>query len=125
MKNFTEADIRDLVVYLNSHYGSDDWCMNSIIEAIDNYAYEHDFINDIKVEGVLCQNEEIEHGYWAYCGIDAILETDYDKSYYIVDFSYEDGAICVYVTPVSKSDYDAYWDKYAWEENHYDKYEDN
>ena len=125
MKDFTEADIKEMVRFLNRRYSGNEGSITGIVEEIDDYAYEHEFINDIKVEGELCEREEIERDYWEYCGVDAVSEEDYDKNYYIIDISYEDGAICVYVSPAPKSDYDAYWDKYAWEENNYDKYEDD
>lgn len=97
MKNFTTEDIKNLVRYLNERYSDSNSSINSIKQEIDDYAYEHDFINDIKVEGELCESEEIELHYYEWCGVDAVSYDDYDTKYYVIDISYESGAILVYV----------------------------
>ena len=104
MKQFTDETLKELTVYLNHHYGNDNNHVSDIIEAIDEWAEEHDIENNIVVDSQYCRKEEITNGLWEYVGVDAVYENEYDNRYFIIEITAEGGGICVYVTHEDEDD---------------------
>ena len=103
MRKFEESDIKEMLRYLNRQHSDFNGYVESVISDIDEWAYEHDLLNDIKTEAFLCEAEEIERGYWDWGGVDTVLAKDYDKKFFIIDIAYEDGGITIYVaTPAEE-----------------------
>lgn len=105
MRNFTDADIKEMLKYLNRHHSQDNGYVECVIQDIDEWAYEHELVNDVKVEAFLCEQEKIESGWWEWGGVDIVPEKDYGEKCYIIDIAYEDSVLTVYVATPAKEEF--------------------
>lgn len=122
--------IKELANLLHKRYCDDCTYVSSIIEDIDDYR-EIGEVSNVKLEVVTCQKEEIERGLWEYCALDTFDGREYsknpdEKSGYVVDITLCEDIIEVWLVPNVKDDCpdSDYWERYAWEENNYDRYDD-
>ena len=105
MRKFEDNDIKELIKYLNQHYADSNGKMIYIQEAVAEWADERDLINDIPIEGEFCVSSEIERGYCVWEGYDCVSYDDYEKKFYIIDVSYEDKTILVYVARAQEEEF--------------------
>ena len=122
--------IKDAVKKLNKQYEDDITSILSVLDGIRDFKAENEL--EFSTDILICQSVEIEHDYWEYECIDSYSENDIPDNIAANEHTrimsveeYETGKICVYVILNVMTEEEEYWDRYAWEENTYDKYDDN
>lgn len=122
--------IKDAVKKLNKQYEDDITSILSVLDGIRDFKAENEL--EFSTDILICQSVEIEHDYWEYECIDSYSENDIPDKIAASEHTrimsveeYETGKICVYVILNVMTEEEEYWDRYAWEENTYDKYEDD
>lgn len=105
MEKFTDEKLKELASYLCRRYTDDNGYISSVINEIDDWAYERELQNDVNVEAVYCRWDEPERGLFEWEVVDGIPEKDYDNKYRLIDITFEGGGICIYCSQPIEEDF--------------------
>lgn len=104
MENITAEKLKELAKYLDRHYNDTEHSIDCVLDDIREWLEEEALeVNPIKVDAVLCENQEITHGYNEIVAVDSLEEKDYLTVYYIWGITADDGEIIISVSPVRRA----------------------